>query len=85
MTSREGPHTTINTDGQPGLPFQGETMVCGICREIQKSDPQIESQWDRIQTGGLHIYYCPNHKIDAKVAHFETMLKLLLRRTQEKP
>jgi len=61
------------------LPFMGETMVCGICREVRKSDPALESGWDRIQTGGLKIYYCPHHPISAKVAHFETMLKLLLK------
>jgi hypothetical protein len=65
-----------------GLPFMGETMVCGICREVLKSDPKVESGWDRIQTGGLKIYYCPNHPIAAKVAHFDAILKLLLK---EKP
>jgi hypothetical protein len=58
-----------------GLPFQGETMTCSLCGATRQSDPTVESQWDALQTGGLRLYYCPNHRVADKVAHFDRKLK----------
>lgn len=42
------------------IPFQGEVMCCPLCDKHQRSDPQNDSGWTRIQVGEDVAYFCPN-------------------------
>lgn len=52
---------TIHTGGKPtpGLPFQGEMMVCESCSKQQKSNPKVESGWTTIDLDDKRFYFCP--------------------------
>lgn len=41
--------------------FDGEMMICKHCGRMQKSDPNVSSQWTAvtIEGEGKTIYFCP--------------------------
>jgi len=46
--------------GGGGAPFMGEIMRCDVCKRVQKSYPNFESQWTMaFVDGGKRIYWCP--------------------------
>jgi hypothetical protein len=67
----------IKTSGQPipGVPFMGETMICSLCGKVKKSDPAVESNWERLSAGGVNLYYCTKHELPEKIAHFDAELR----------
>jgi hypothetical protein len=50
------------------IPFTGEDMICVMCGKVQKSDPEVESQWRLIELDGHHFYACPKHFPDDRTA-----------------
>jgi len=41
-------------------PFQGEMMVCYLCRKKKRSNPTVESGWTTFDIEGTtRIYVCP--------------------------
>lgn len=43
----------------PKTPFQGELMLCDLCKMTQQSDPVIESGWYQIVIDGTPRHICP--------------------------
>ena len=41
-------------------PFGGQRMTCVLCGMIQKSDPDIISDWRAVQLEGSLFYACPD-------------------------
>lgn len=38
--------------------FEGELMICAVCKKSKRSDPAVESNWTYIQYGGKAGYVC---------------------------
>lgn len=43
-----------------GIPFMGEKMRCVMCDKVQRSDPNVSSQWRMILLDGKRFYACPD-------------------------
>lgn len=76
--------TRIQTGGQrvPGLPFQGELMVCSLCQKEQMSDPKVESGWTGVSVHGQFHYICPDHLAPPDAGrgkHMEAWLNILMK------
>jgi len=39
-------------------PFIGETMTCLLCGAMQRSDPEVSSNWRALQIEGRIFYAC---------------------------
>lgn len=77
-------HTTIDTGGQPtpGLPFQGEVMICVMCGRQQRSNPTVESNWRALTVDGETYYACPREfpKDGARAGKFAKAYERILRK-----
>lgn len=44
---------------RPATLFQGEKMRCIMCNKVQRSDPEVNSDWTAIEFEGKTYYVCP--------------------------
>jgi hypothetical protein len=40
--------------------FQGEIMTCTVCGKVEKSDPNVVSNWTVVEVEGKAHYCCPD-------------------------
>lgn len=45
-------------------------MVCALCGEVKKSDPEVESNWWLMVDGPFRRYYCTGHDVQTITEHF---------------
>ncbi len=62
--------------------FQGEDMTCTLCGKVEKSDPNVTSNWTVIEADGQPYYCCPAC-LQENAGSIEGRYELLLKKIAE--